>query len=174
MIDSGARGDESIPRREFPAWTFDESLISSHPELHHYTTRIGLEGIWKSNSLRATHFSNLSDSSEIVLLKKPLEAALTTLFEHPIIENQRKSLRIRRYVEKEGGVEAVAHEVAQKFVEAHFITAITGGKASPLVSPFAAPFVCSFCSHANDHPYERAGSGNLNNLHKWKFCLNAA
>jgi hypothetical protein len=152
MIDSGGAGNESSPKRDLPAWKFDESLIKDLPELHHYTTRSGLEGIWKTNSLWATHFSNLSDSSEIVLLKRPLEAALITLFKQPIIENQRKSFRIRRHIDKEGGVGAVTRGLAQSFVEAHFITAITGGKASP----FAEPFICSFCSHANDHPYEQA------------------
>jgi hypothetical protein len=87
MIDSSAPGDEPGPKRALPAWRADEPLIKHHPELHHYTTRSGLEGIWKTNSLWATHFSNLSDSSEIVLLKTPLEEALSTLFKHPIIEN---------------------------------------------------------------------------------------
>ncbi len=151
MIDVSASGDESCPKRDLPPWTVDPALIKSDPELHHYTTRSGLQGIWETNSLWATHFSNLSDSSEIVLLKKPLEAALTTLFKRPIIENQRKSLKVRRHIEKEGGLEAVARGLAQKFVEAHFVLAITGGKVSPL----AEPFICSLCSHANDHPYEQ-------------------
>jgi hypothetical protein len=146
MPDSGAPGDE----REYPEWKLDEYLTSSHPELP-YTTRSGLEGIWKTNSLWAPHFSNLSDSSEVVLLKKPLEAALTTLFKHPIIENQRKSLRIRRHVEKEGGVEVIARGLAHSFVDGNFVLAFTGGEVSPLTEPF----ICSFCSHANDQPYER-------------------
>jgi hypothetical protein len=32
---------------------------------------------------------------------------------------------------------------------------------------------CSNCQNQSEKG-ERAGSGNLNNLHKWKFCLNAA
>lgn len=152
MMDSGTLGDDANSKHDLPAWTFDEALVRCHPELHHYTTRSGLDGIWKTNSLWATHFSNLSDSSEIVLLKKPLEAALTTLFKRPIKENQRKSLRVRRHVEKEGGRDAVARNLAQKFVEANFVTAFNGGKFSPI----AVPFMSSFCSHANDYPYEQA------------------
>lgn len=151
MIDTGGSGNESIPKRDLPAWTDNEALIKSNPELHHYTDGRGLEGIWKTNSLWATHFSNLSDSSEIVLLKKPLAAALDTLFKRLIIEWQRESFYVRRQVAKKGGLEVVAREHARSFVDANFIAAFTGGKASPL----AVPFISSFCSHANDHPYEQ-------------------
>jgi hypothetical protein len=36
-------------------------------------------------------------------------------------------------------------------VNANFAVAFEGGHASPL----AMPYICSFCSHARDHPYER-------------------
>jgi hypothetical protein len=132
MIDTGGFGSESSPKRDLHAWTVNEALIKSNPELHHYTTRKGLEGIWKTNSLWAMHFSNVSDSSEIELLKKPLAAALATLFKPLIIERQRESFRVRRHVENKGGVEFVACELAQSFVEANYITAFTGGKLSPV------------------------------------------
>jgi hypothetical protein len=151
MFDTGGSGNKSSPKRDLPTWSVDEALIKSCPELHHYTERRGLEGIWETNSLWATHFSNLSDSSEIVLLKKPLEAVLVTLFKPQIIKTQRESFRVRRNVEKEGGVVAVAHELAKSFVEALYITAVTGGKASPL----GVPFISSFCSHTGDHRYEQ-------------------
>ena len=98
MIDAGAPGHNSRPKHDLPAWTVGKSLIKCHPELHHCTTRSGLAGIWKTNSLWATHFSNLSDSSEIVLLKTPLETALVTLFKPLIMERQRES---------EGGVDVL-------------------------------------------------------------------
>lgn len=151
MIDTGGSGNESSPTRDLPAWTDNEALIKSNPELHHYTDRSGLEGIWKTNSLWATHFANLSDSSEIVLLKEPLVTALATYFKPQIIKRQRENFNVRRNVEKEGGVEALVGKLAHSFVEAHYITAITGGKASPL----AVPFISSFCSHANDQSYEQ-------------------
>jgi hypothetical protein len=161
MVEAGNSTNEFIPKRELPAWTTNETLITSNPELHHYTNRSGLEGIWKTNSLWATHFSNLSDSSEIVLLKKPLEVALAALFKPQIMQRQRESYHVRRHVAKVGGIEVVARNLAHKSVEAHFVLAITGGKVSPniasggRVSPFAEPFICSFCSHAIDDAYER-------------------
>src|SRR5258708_2396783 len=50
--------------------------ISLNPELHHYTTFAGLEGIVKSNSLWATHYSSLNDSSEILFVKSFLAEEL--------------------------------------------------------------------------------------------------
>jgi hypothetical protein len=64
-------------------------------------------------------------------------------------------------VEHKGGVEAAAHDFASRSVEDGYKLAFTGGKVSPSlfaggkVSPFAEPFICSFCSHANDQAYEQ-------------------
>jgi hypothetical protein len=142
MVEADNSSDEFIPKRDLPAWTTNEALINSNPELHHYTDRIGLKGIWETNSLWATHFSNLSDSSEIVLLKKPLEDALAALLQPLILKRQEEgSWEIRDHVTKQGGVEAAAHDFASRFVED------ARGKISP--------FICSFCSHANDQTYEQ-------------------
>jgi hypothetical protein len=161
MNEPGSLGNKSGPKREVPTWTVNEAFIKSNAELHHYTTRSGLEGIWKTNSLWAIHYSNLTDSSEILLLKKPLEMALATLFKPQIAERQRESFSARRHIAKKGGVDAVARELAHSFVEANYVLAFTGGKINPKAftggeaSAFAEPFICSFCSHAIDHPYEQ-------------------
>ncbi len=152
MTDSEIQSNSSVPLRETP-WTTNRTLVEKHPELHHYTTRAGLEGIWTTNSLWATHFSRLSDSSEIVLLKDPLIAALEAPVRREIIKNQHDSLRLRRFVKMRGGVSAYAHEAARKFVDAIFASAFTG---AGVVRPMAEPFISSFCSHANDHQYEQA------------------
>jgi hypothetical protein len=142
----------SAPVHELPAWTDNGPLIERHPELHHYTTREGLAGIWKNNTLWATHFSHLSDSSEIVLVRNPLVAALEVPIKRQIMSKQHESFRTRRFVEKQGGVDAVTKSLARDFVESFVKTAFTGGKHPPI----AEPFICSFCSHANDHQYEQA------------------
>ena len=92
------------------------------------------------------------NSSEIVLLKKPLIAALEAPIKRQIIKNQHDSFRTRRSVEKDGGVDAVTKSLAHDFVKSFVKTAFTGGKLRPM----AEPFICSFCSHANDHQYEQA------------------
>jgi hypothetical protein len=170
MIDTSGFSNESIPGRDLPKWTAYEALIKSDPELHHYTNRSGLEGICKTNSLWATHFSNLSDSSEIVWLKKPLEVALATHFEPQIMQRKGESFLVRDYVTKEGGADVVARNLAHSSVEAFYVLAINGGKVSTnaftggKVSPYAAPFICSLCSHANDHSYD--GENGL--LSQWR------
>ena len=56
---------------ELPPWDDNRELFNLHRELHHYTSREGLKGILQTNSLWATHFSDLSDSSELFVLKQP-------------------------------------------------------------------------------------------------------
>jgi hypothetical protein len=162
LVETDNSTNEFIPKRDLPAWTTNEALIKSNPELHHYTNRSGLEGICKTNSLWATHFSNLSDSSEIVLLKNPLAAALAALLQPLIMKRQREgSWEVRNHVKKQGGVEAAAHDFASRCVEDGYKLAFTGGEVSPSafaggkVSRFAEPFICSFCSHANDQAYDQ-------------------
>ena len=45
----------------------DLEFLSTHPELHHYTTFAGLEGIVRSNTIWASHFSDLNDATEVIL-----------------------------------------------------------------------------------------------------------
>jgi hypothetical protein len=47
----------------------DERIVLDHPELHHYTTEVGLKGIVGSNCIRATHFADLNDATEVKLLR---------------------------------------------------------------------------------------------------------
>ena len=44
-----------------------------YPELFHYTTLGGLEGILKSQSLWATHYQDLNDSQEMIYAKQVLK-----------------------------------------------------------------------------------------------------
>ena len=53
---------------------------------------MGLKGILQTNTLWATHFSKLSDASEIMLLSEPLEKALTERAKSLIIELQKRVL----------------------------------------------------------------------------------
>ena len=51
------------------------------PELHHYTTFAGLEGIFSSNSLWATSYHFLNDFTEVTYIEKYLEDALAPLLD---------------------------------------------------------------------------------------------
>src|SRR2546428_410693 len=58
----------------------DRSVLSEHPELHHYTTHSGLKGIYETDTLWATHFSLLNDATEVVHLQAPLLEAVVARF----------------------------------------------------------------------------------------------
>jgi hypothetical protein len=45
-------------------------FAAQHPELYHYTDFDGLKGIVESNTLWATQFDQLNDSTEVTLLKQ--------------------------------------------------------------------------------------------------------
>ena len=71
---------------------------ASHPKLHHYTARSGLEGIVQSNSLWATRYRDLNDSAEIVHLKEPFASALAPRFDE-IVERQKLNRQLRMLYE---------------------------------------------------------------------------
>ena len=50
----------------------DESFFLSYPELHHYTGWDALQGIFKCNTLWATHYKHLNDNTEIEHMKEYL------------------------------------------------------------------------------------------------------
>jgi len=132
------------------------SLAVDHPELHHYTTGGGLAGILASNTLWATHFSDLNDSSEVKLIQAPLKEALTARCKRLVIEHQPRNLAHMNNVRKLGGPEKVADNLAQGLVNALYQVTFESDEEKR----FGAPFITSFCSHAADQPYER-GHGLL-------------
>ena len=103
-------------KSKIPPYEFPSKLVDDHPELHHYTDRKGLTGIWQSNSLWATHFSNLTDSLEIKVLRKPLADLLTNEYRKFVVQQMIQSLKYRRKVNKSGGSLAFARRKSEKFV----------------------------------------------------------
>jgi hypothetical protein len=129
----------------------DKQFLASHPELHHYTTLPGLEGIIRSNSLWAFHFSDLNDRTEVTLFREPLLRAVTESFADVIKTKELASLYIQQAIRANGGIESFAERVAKDFVEGLYrVTFENTGSFS-----FAEPFIASFCSHASDQPYEK-------------------
>ena len=91
-------------------------LLLDHPELYHYTTGNGLVGILKSNTIWATHFSDLNDATEVRLLREPLIKALSGRFKELVREHQSGGVRIRKAVAQHGGVQRVSAELANDLV----------------------------------------------------------
>jgi hypothetical protein len=121
------------------------------PELHHYTSIAGMEGILRSRAIWATHFEHLNDQSEIIHLKSDLANALANAV-CPIVARLRKSdSRVLGESRVAGGVSPYSRFLASTLVDSFYRAAFTGKG----VRPMAVPFVSSFCSHASDQLYER-------------------
>lgn len=89
-----------------------------HPELFHYTNFAGLEGILNSQSLWATHYLSLNDSTEIKLfadkLKQILAPVARNLYISMVVDGRIKIGSVREY----GGIEEVSKHDAKSFVDA--------------------------------------------------------
>lgn len=118
---------------------------ASHPKLHHYTTKAGLEGIVKSNSLWATRYRDLNDSAEVIHLKCPLAQALAPRFDQ-IIDRRNPNRRLRRLYERTGGSQKLAKDLVNSLYGATF----EGGGFTSVEA-----FITSFCTHSSDQAYER-------------------
>jgi hypothetical protein len=128
-------------------------LFKAHPELHHYTTWQGLEGICSSKSLWATYYANLNDSTEFTHILQYLERHLLNLLAFRLYEVSAKSLPYGARVARRGGPITVASKLSKEYITQLFSVSVKGeiaGKAS-----FRSPYICSFCSHSSDSQYER-------------------
>ncbi len=110
-----------------------------YPELWHYTTKAGLRGILESQTLWATDFRVLNDTSEV----RHLKDRLITLA-HPGIQAlfDRKCKcdpSFRKKVEDNGGSVVLAQHDARLLVEALYNVTFP--------SDSHGPYVTSFCSH---------------------------
>ena len=123
------------------------TFAHSYPELHHYTSYAGLSGILESQTIWATHFFHLNDSSEVSLLRDPLTVAVKRRFVRALIDRQRTSVRLRMFLRKHGSALRVAEGDADRLVQILYEKIFGGG--------LAVPFIASFCSHVNDQPYEK-------------------
>lgn len=125
----------------------------AHPELHHYTDEIGLRGILNSNELWATHYTCLNDTTEVFHLRSLLIPILARRV-HVFVEElkQQRGRNYRRFLKKHGMDEDIARREAQNVVDTLYEVTFKGKLH---VSPFASPFIVSFCSHAASSPYER-------------------
>jgi hypothetical protein len=128
-----------------------ERFIREHPELHHYTGVAGLQGIITSNTLWATHFGYLNDSTEVNLLKDPLKEFLiprvlcaNSQFANERSRRERRALKSGRNLH---GVRCVTLSMVDSFFQAAFGAQDFQG--------LSEPYVTSFCAHSGSRVYER-------------------
>jgi hypothetical protein len=120
-----------------------KELQAQHPQLYHYTSKGGLEGIIKSQTLRATDYRSLNDVSEIIHIKEPLIESLVPKF-NSIIEQLKRTRQQRRMLKATGGCEKLARDFVNSLYQSTFES--TG-------STYLGTFIACFCSHTGDRPY---------------------
>ncbi len=124
-------------------------FATAHPELHHYTSFEGLAGIYQSNTLRATHFTNLNDSTEVILFREPLTAELEKRFEVLIRARQKQDRRVVFQIFKAGGIKAVSTGLAKGLASRLYQVTFEGGASFK----FCDTYIASCCAHT-DQSYE--------------------
>jgi len=125
-------------------------FVVEHPELHHYTNLDGLLGIVDSNTLWATHFSCLNDSTEVMLLKQPMTDILTSRTLKAVRTADGANRHARRTMARAGNPHPVV-EYTASFLEAMFAAAFR----AEAIEPLAEPYIASFCAHSSNRSYER-------------------
>jgi hypothetical protein len=130
----------------------EPSVSAENPELHHYTNRGGLEGIWKSGVLFATRFDFLNDRTEVVHLRNDLIRAVQDRVRAERLRLKRTDPKVARVLAKAKGAPSIAQEEANNVVSVIYQATFEG---STLGGGFAVPYITSFCSHRGDHKYEQ-------------------
>lgn len=132
-----------------------------HPEIFHYTAQAGLEGILKNQSLWATNYRHLNDSTEIILFKDRLKEILIPtareVFAAMVFDGKVKAGSFNKY----GGFEKALTHDADAFVESCFKTLNH------------QIYITSFCGTSQDEYVRRNGL-----LSQWRgyagqggFCI---
>lgn len=96
------------------------------PQLFHYTSAAGLDGIIRSQTLRATHYAYLNDAEEI---RHFLKNRLPEVFEKVILNQGDKEEEARR----------LGTKIAESLLEKLLNSAASS-------EPLAEPYITSFCT----------------------------
>jgi hypothetical protein len=118
--------------------------MSRHPELFHYTKPEAFEGIVKSQTFWASHYREMLDNDEVLLMRDLLPVAVAPRFEAIVAPLSRHD---RRLFKAAGG----GLGVAKDFVNSLY-GATLDGKASYAVIDV---YMVSFSTHSHDSDFDR-------------------
>jgi hypothetical protein len=125
--------------------TENKKVSQLHPRLYHYTNQRGLDGILDSQSLWATHFTSLNDSSEMNHMRATFVSHVRPTAKDVVSSLYRESSAFKRAIQRKGGIGTFADQVAKTFVDIFYD--VTFGTRETTIGPYFDPFIVSFCSH---------------------------
>jgi hypothetical protein len=120
--------DDAILTRK--AHHLTTSLAKEHPELFHYTGIAGLEGIIKSQTLRATHPAFLNDAMEFRAFEARLAELLRSPSEKFLVNSVERAQANKALIEQRGGMEKATEELMAGIVTGIYNT-LLGTSSSP-------------------------------------------
>jgi hypothetical protein len=121
-------------------------VMAEHPELHHYTTRAGLEGIVTSQTLWATHYDDLNDTTEVTHLRNRLRPELIERFQ-AILRRRRINAEIDAAIRETGGMNKAATDLADDLIRSFYSSAFAEEDLGGTSVTAGAPFIASLCTH---------------------------
>ena len=123
-----------------------KELQAKHPQLYHYTSKRGLEGILSTNTVWAMDYRDLNDSSEVIYIREPLEKAMTGRF-GSVLFKRGLTAKEAQLLGRTGG----SGKLASDFVNALFQSTFEGQQRLTGVEAF----ISCFCTHTDDRAYVR-------------------
>lgn len=115
-----------------------ENLPKEYPEIFHYTDSGGFQGILSTNTLWATHYRDLNDTTEVQFIREPLQAAITGSFERLLRLKDPLATRVRP-----GSAPGIAKDLVDSLYHI--------GIDRPEAYLHTEPFITSFCSHRDSY-----------------------
>ena len=91
----------------------------AHPELFHYTSRAAFESIVKSNTFWASHYVDLADKKEVLLMRDRLPAVLAPRHDQLMASFNRHT---RRHFDSTGGSSVLAKDFVDSLYRATFLS----------------------------------------------------
>jgi hypothetical protein len=115
-----------------------------HPELYHYTKPAAFEGIIGSQTIWCSHYREMADANEVVLMRELMPPALAPYMDAAVASLNRQN---RRHWERAGGGARTARRLVTALYGATF-----DGKA--IYSALEA-YSVSFSTHSDDTEFDR-------------------
>lgn len=122
-----------------------QRVSERNQELFHYTTVDAFKSIYMSQRFWATHYEQMTDSSELTRFRLVLSEFIAPYVRRPFKNRMLQNRQLAKMIKSDGGIDAVVHEEARMI--ANTLHEHTFGQRG-----IPDTFIFSFCAH-NDEPY---------------------